>query len=66
MPSSKILMGGGDKRIALLGVPYDSPTSLGRPGARYAPERIRGALRWNLGRVKTARSTTWKPRASSA
>jgi formiminoglutamase/agmatinase len=40
------------KRISLLGVPYDSAVSIGRPGARYAPERIRAALRWNLMRLK--------------
>jgi formiminoglutamase/agmatinase len=40
------------KRISLLGVPYDSAVSIGRPGARYAPERIRAALRWNLMRVR--------------
>lgn len=40
------------RSIALMGIPYDSATSIGRPGARYAPERIRAALRWNLNRVR--------------
>jgi agmatinase len=35
-----------------MGVPFDSATSLGRPGARYAPARIRTALGWNLNRVQ--------------
>jgi formiminoglutamase/agmatinase len=54
MPEKKLLFGTHDAghRIAILGVPYDSATSIGRPGARYAPERIRAALRWNLNRVK--------------
>jgi len=54
MSSPTVLLGneGSARRIGLFGVPYDSPTSLGRPGARYAPERIRGALRWNLHRVR--------------
>jgi len=54
MSEKKLLLGNdrAGKKIALLGVPYDSPTSIGRPGARYAPERIRNVLRWNLNRVK--------------
>jgi agmatinase len=39
-------------RIGLFGIPYDTSASLGRPGARYAPARIREALRWNLNRVR--------------
>jgi agmatinase len=54
MADSTILFGDrhARKRISLLGVPYDSAVSIGRPGARYAPERIRAALRWNLMRVR--------------
>jgi len=54
MPSAKLLFGKTDARhhIALLGVPFDSATTLGRPGARYAPGRIRTALNWNLNRVR--------------
>jgi len=54
MSEASVLFGnpGAGRRIALLGVPYDSATSIGRPGARYAPERIRAALRWNLNRVR--------------
>jgi agmatinase len=40
------------RRIGLFGIPYDTSASLGRPGARYAPARIREALRWNLNRVR--------------
>ena len=52
--TKKLLIGNPDapRRIALLGVPFDSATSLGRPGARYAPAKIRTALGWNLNRVQ--------------
>jgi agmatinase len=55
-PSAKLLFGKPDapRRIALLGVPFDSATTLGRPGARYAPTRIRTALSWNLNRVRNS------------
>jgi formiminoglutamase/agmatinase len=39
------------ERFGLLGLPYDSTTSLGWPGARYAPARIREALRWIRNRI---------------
>jgi agmatinase len=54
MLSAKLLFGKPDapRRIALLGVPFDSASTLGRPGARYAPARIRTALGWNLNRVR--------------
>lgn len=32
-------------RFGFLGVPHDAATTLGRPGARYAPDRIRGIFR---------------------
>lgn len=38
--------------FAILGVPFDGGASLGWPGARYAPEEIRRALRWMLQRVQ--------------
>lgn len=40
------------RSIGLFGIPYDTSASLGRPGARYAPARVREALRWNLNRVR--------------
>jgi agmatinase len=54
MSGPKILFGKVDApgQIALLGVPFDSATTIGRPGARYAPERIRSAFGWNLNRVR--------------
>ena len=54
MPSAQLLFGKPDapRHIALLGVPFDSATTLGRPGARYAPARIRSAFSWNLNRVR--------------
>ena len=30
----------------LWGVPFDGAATLGWPGSRYAPERVRGALSW--------------------
>ncbi len=37
------------KKIALLGVPFDSAASISKPGSRYAPEKIRTALiDWNI------------------
>lgn len=50
----KLLFGSEDanRRISLFGIPYDTSATLGRPGARYAPDRIRTALRWNLNRVR--------------
>ncbi|HPU01277.1 MAG: agmatinase family protein [Firmicutes bacterium] len=54
MNEPKIFFGAADapKRIAILGVPFDSASTLGWPGARYAPARIRTALGWNLNRVQ--------------
>jgi agmatinase len=39
------------QRFGLLGLPYDTSASLGWPGARYAPSRIREALRWIQNRI---------------
>ena len=54
MTEVKVLFGKPEasKRIALVGVPLDSLSSLGRPGSRYAPAKIRTALGWNLYRVR--------------
>jgi len=38
-------------RYALIGYPFDGGASLGRPGARYAPEAIRKALGWITMRI---------------
>ena len=35
-------------RFDLWGVPFDGAATLGWPGSRYAPERVRTALRWML------------------
>lgn len=42
-------------RFAVIGFPWDMGASLGRPGARYAPEEIRRAAGWNLNRVRDGR-----------
>lgn len=39
------------KHCGLLGLPYDTSASLGWPGARYAPGRIRESLRWIQNRI---------------
>ena len=39
------------RRVGLMGIPYDTSASLGWPGARYAPARIREALSWLSQRV---------------
>ncbi|AXK32712.1 arginase family protein [Streptomyces armeniacus] len=39
-----------DRRFTLLGAPYDGAATLGWPGSRYAPERIRAAMKWILQR----------------
>lgn len=36
----------------LWGVPFDGGSTLGRPGSRYAPGRIREALRWITQRIE--------------
>ncbi len=36
----------------LLGVPFDGAATLGWPGSRYAPERVRAALSWMLMRAQ--------------
>ena len=50
MLSSKLILGKPDakRRFALFGIPYDASSSLTRPGARFAPGRIRDAIQQNL------------------
>ncbi|MGI6038164.1 MAG: arginase family protein [Limnochordia bacterium] len=43
------------KSWALIGFPWDMGASLGRPGARYAPQSIREACQWNLNRIRGGR-----------
>jgi len=38
----------------LWGVPFDGAATLGWPGSRYAPERVRAALQWMLMRPQNA------------
>ncbi|MFD8089103.1 arginase family protein [Streptomyces malaysiensis] len=38
------------RRFTLLGAPFDGAATLGWPGSRYAPDRIRAAMRWILQR----------------
>jgi len=40
-------------KFGLLGMTYDTTTSKGYPGARYAPEQIRKALQWIINRVES-------------
>ncbi|MFS8543682.1 MAG: agmatinase family protein [Limnochordales bacterium] len=42
-------------RFAVIGFPWDFGASLGRPGARYGPDAIRQACRWNLNRIRDGR-----------
>ncbi len=53
----QVLVGrpGASRRIALVGIPHDAASTLGRPGARYAPAEIRRALGWFLNRVRDGR-----------
>lgn len=41
-----------DTQIVFIGAPYDGAATLGRPGARYAPEEIRRHLGWMKMRVQ--------------
>lgn len=41
-----------DTQLAFIGVPYDGAATLGRPGARYAPDEIRRHLSWMKMRVQ--------------
>lgn len=52
--SRQIIFGSptANRRVGLMGVPYDTSASLGWPGARYAPSRIREALGWSCQRIR--------------
>jgi arginase family enzyme len=39
---------GSARKFDLWGVPFDGAATLGWPGSRYAPERVRASLRWML------------------
>ena len=43
------------RQFELIGAPYDGASTLGHPGSRYAPERIRRALGWITQRVEDGR-----------
>lgn len=38
--------------FGILGFPWDGGASLGRPGARYAPQEVRNAFGWFKGRIQ--------------
>ena len=40
------------KRFGIFGVPWDGGASLGRPGSRYAPAKVREALGWIGNRIQ--------------
>ena len=40
------------KNYSIIGIPWDMGASLGRPGARYAPKKVREKLNWFLQRIK--------------
>ncbi|MCW2288311.1 formiminoglutamase/agmatinase [Leucobacter luti] len=40
------------RRFEIIGAPYDGASTLGFPGSRYAPDRIRHALGWITQRVE--------------
>lgn len=40
------------QRVGLLGIPYDAPSSTGKPGAKYGPARVRESLIWNMNRIQ--------------
>ena len=44
-----------ERRFDLWGVPFDGASTLGWPGSRYAPEKVRAALRWMLMRAQDER-----------
>jgi agmatinase len=39
-------------KFGILGMSYDTTTSKGYPGARYAPEQIRKSLQWIKNRIE--------------
>ncbi len=48
-------MDSSPRRFDLWGVPFDGGATLGWPGARYAPDRVRRALSWIRMRVQDGR-----------
>ena len=40
------------RSFELIGVPFDGGATLGWPGSRYAPARIRAALEWMRLRIQ--------------
>src|SRR4029077_10307485 len=48
-------MEGHSRSFDLWGVPFDGASTLGWPGSRYAPERVRKALGWLLMRAQDER-----------
>jgi agmatinase len=44
--------GQAKKRFGIFGVPWDGGASLGRPGSRYAPAKVREALCWIGNRIQ--------------
>jgi len=49
------LTAAGTRSFDLWGVPYDGAATLGWPGSKYAPERVRQALGWMAMRVQEGR-----------
>lgn len=47
--------GRAPRTFELLGVPFDGGSTLGRPGSRYAPQRVREALGWITQRIQDGR-----------
>jgi agmatinase len=44
-----------NRKFELIGVPFDGGATLGWPGSRYAPARIRAALDWMTMRIQSGR-----------
>jgi formiminoglutamase/agmatinase len=44
-----------NRKFELIGVPFDGGATLGWPGSRYAPARIRAALSWMTMRIQNGR-----------
>jgi formiminoglutamase/agmatinase len=44
-----------ERRIGIIGLPWDGGASLGTPGGRYGPAAIRAALPWWLDRIRDDR-----------
>lgn len=46
-------MSGSVRQFELIGAPFDGASTLGYPGSRYAPDRIRHQLKWITQRVES-------------